>query len=743
MSNNINISMDSIFSISGCGNIKTGAFVILGEEGRVFPEYKCTVNESCNTMKFSAEYDGLFRDTLYFNYNDTAVKVRRVFENISVKTFSVKSLGFSFMGITFGKKPSEDFFYHSENHRVFKCLTLTIDDAHKKEKANSTPGMPSKDWENWPIMSRIGTTRIMPFPAILLSNYQTTTGLVHGTLSQDIFYHNYLTEHVDDKIRLEVLSSFKGVDNLLCEPDRVLVDEWYWGKTEHADDIEQIFADYIIELRKKIQKNCGKSNVNRTSIVWGSWNDGIFRDISEDMLLKEAKFIKENFPTVEWIQIDDGYSASCDDIDHGLGVPYEGDEGIDKNKFPYGLRHFTDEIHALGLHPAIWIGAKCPTKTKIHADHPEWFLKNIDSGILDISQEEVRNYIEKALRKLCLSYGFDGIKSDFWSYAYEDSRDFLSLKTKSGYEYRDWYLRTLRSVIPQDGYIQSGSDITPGNPFLAKHVDNYRYGDDIEGGTWKKITDSVLMAVHCYAMHMGDLFIPNSDSIGAMPTLNDRDTLFWINYCLVTHSLVEIAGKLSECQNQNRIKMIKKAICNPNNGQDVFYLQYDYRKPGMMNLPEIIYFKTPHFSAKENCDLLPLRTVGLFNYAEETKEFSLTLEELGLEAGDYTVTNVWTGEKTAINHKISTKLEPHGSCLLAINMTKEYGILDANIRINDISLAENIMFIETDYTAKDVEITLSKKPKKILLDNKEIQYTWKSDTAYFATLEKGKYKIML
>ena len=65
----------------------------------------------------------------------------------------------------------------------------------------------------------------------------------------------------------------------------------------------------------------------------------------------------------------------------------------------------------------------------------------------------------------------------------------------------------------------------------------------------------------CFATHTGDLFVPNSDSVGIMPGLSDTEALFCINYCLVTHSMVEIAGRLSEAEDQTRIKILKKAVC--------------------------------------------------------------------------------------------------------------------------------------------------------------------------------------
>ena len=73
------------------------------------------------------------------------------------------------------------------------------------------------------------------------------------------------------------------------------------------------------------------------------------------------------------MQLDVGYS-SHKELLHGLGIPYEGDAGIDKEKFPHGLRYLADRIREIGLRPALWIGAYCPSKDPLYQEHPEWFL---------------------------------------------------------------------------------------------------------------------------------------------------------------------------------------------------------------------------------------------------------------------------------------------------------------------------------------------------------------------------------
>ena len=102
--------------------------------------------------------------------------------------------------------------------------------------------------------------------------------------------------------------------------------------------------------------------------------EGLPARIIEHRLSEED--LKENFPTMRWIQLDDGYHTHARDA-RGISVPYEGPAGVHQEKFPLGLRHLTDGIREVGLRPAIWIGLKVPRDEKLFIDKEadDWFLK--------------------------------------------------------------------------------------------------------------------------------------------------------------------------------------------------------------------------------------------------------------------------------------------------------------------------------------------------------------------------------
>ena len=737
------------FSQLKCGDIKIKPCVVKENGEKFFPEYKSSLNEKAGTLSLITQYKDEFRDSLYFNFSKDEITCRRCFDNISEKNLAIKELCVVFSGIDFGENSADDYYYHNENPRVYMQMTFRIDHYPSSSDAKSSDFdiMAGNRWHDEGVIHpRAGCSPNQPFPAILFSNYNTKTGLVHGSLSQKVFYHNYSFCHTDEGIEVEAYSSFKTISHMDVIPGKVLIDEWYIGRTQDADNLEKIFERYANVLRKKLPANYGKTYINRDNMVWGSWNDGIRRSVTEEMVLREAQYLKENFPTVKWIQLDDGYAADAVrlNIAHGLGMVYEGEDGVDKEKFPDGIRSYTDKIREIGLRPAILIGGFCPKETKIYREHPEWFFdydyRVTYTAPLDVSIKEVREYMEDAINVLCRQYGFDAVKHDFWSYAFEDTLPLLLNKEKSGYEYRDWWLKTIRDAIPSDGYMQTGCDIVMGNPFLGEYFTNYRYGIDIGGGNWENVVTNFLWGVACFALHIGDLFVPNSDSIGMLPGLMDDEAYFCINYCLVTHSMVEIAGLLSKAEHNERYRMLKKAACNPNNGQDIYFIGYNYRDKNCY-APEIIYFNTPHFSRVEKSEVMPVKTVGLFNLTEESKMLSFSPGDMGLPAGEYVLTNVWTGEQHKFNGEVSFNVRKHASMLLAVNKNDKIQLYDANIRINKAVIESNSMILETDYAVKDVEMFFSEKVNKVTLNGKNIEFTSKENTVFFDADEKGMLKV--
>ena len=83
----------------------------------------------------------------------------------------------------------------------------------------------------------------------------------------------------------------------------------------------------------------------------------------------------------------------------------------------------------------------------------------------------------------------------------------------------------------------------------------------------------------------------------------------------------------------------------------------------------------------ENSAAMPVRSVGLFNVAEEEKQLTFTPEQLGLTKGSYVLTVVWTGAQYPMTDSFAVTLESHGSRLLAVSKAEGVQLYDANVRI--------------------------------------------------------------
>lgn len=728
------------------GEIDARPFIVPEAGDRVYPCYRAFPDTARGTLRLEAEEPGVWRDCLYFDAEADSIRCRREFSVLSSAAFPLRDLGVTFSGIGWDAPAADDYFYHAENARIYEFMTFPVD-YDRTTAGVKDSGFDFQAGNRWgdpgTVSEWIGASPYQPFPAILVSNYKVKDGIVFGSLKQETFYHRWLIRHENGKVTLDAFSSAKDTAVLELAPGRLVRDAWYLGRTDEADDIERIFAGYSDTLRSVLPAGYGRSAINRTEMVWGSWNDGVFRNVSEELVLREAAFLHDRFPTVRWIQLDDGY-AVYNKSAHGLGVAYEGEDGIDHNKFPGGLRRYTDALRSLGMRPAIWIGGFCPAGTKIREEHPDWFIdysyRVNDPGPrpLDVSRADVREYMESAAKKLIRDYGFEGVKHDFWSYAFEDSHDLYQNHDRSGYEYRRWWLETVRRELPSDGYLQTGCDIVMANPFLGEYFTNYRYGIDIGGGNWEYVRTTFQWGACCFATHTGDLFTPNSDSVGTFPGLSRREAMFVINYCLATHSMVEIAGLLSRSEDTEMIRILQKAVCNPNNGQDVYFIGFDYRSH-TQKAPEMMYFKTPHFCPAENMPGLPERTVALFNLDETAKDYTFTMQDLGLAGDAYILTDVWSGGTFAPGTVF--RLEPHESRLFAVTKDGPLGLTDANIRILSAETEAGALVLRTDYAMPDAELRATAAPRSVLYNGGAVPFTAENGLVRFALPGKGTLRL--
>ena len=87
--------------------------------------------------------------------------------------------------------PERDYFYANENARIYGSFTIPVD--YDRENLNNPKNkkfvfQADTFWADPKVVGRrILASPYQPFPAILLSNYDTEKGVIIGSLSQEVF----------------------------------------------------------------------------------------------------------------------------------------------------------------------------------------------------------------------------------------------------------------------------------------------------------------------------------------------------------------------------------------------------------------------------------------------------------------------------------------------------------------------------------------------------------------------------
>lgn len=184
---------------------------------------------------------------------------------------------------------------------------------------------------------------------------------------------------------------FTMVYNNHKDPDEIL-------NTSVPDFIRKHMGIRLSELKEK------------PTFVYNTWHP--FGKKIDEKLLMELARAAAAAGMKEFI-IDDGWQDSY------------GDWGIDKTKFPNGLKPVIDYIKLLGMKPGLWvsIGTASPG-SKVYQQHPEWFVKDKNGKPTSLLINDADKYtacfgtgwygyIKGVLTRLVEDYGLEYLKLDF------------------------------------------------------------------------------------------------------------------------------------------------------------------------------------------------------------------------------------------------------------------------------------------------------------------------------------------
>ena len=165
-----------------------------------------------------------------------------------------------------------------------------------------------------------------------------------------------------------------------------------------------------------VYRNClcrGSYKQCRRPIVINNWEATYF-DFDSKKLLEIAK--EAALLGIDMLVMDDGWFGKRSNDKSSLG-----DWVVNDEKLPGGLKPLVDSINGLGMKFGIWFEPEMVSEdSDLCRNHPDWVLKvpgrepvrSRSQLVLDISREDVRDYLIKSISKVLDSANIEYVKWD-------------------------------------------------------------------------------------------------------------------------------------------------------------------------------------------------------------------------------------------------------------------------------------------------------------------------------------------
>ncbi|MDX6767591.1 MAG: alpha-galactosidase [Candidatus Methylacidiphilales bacterium] len=464
-------------------------------------------------------------------------------------------------------------------------------------------------------------------------------GVLFGPLTESRSKAGYSWKRIGDRVvEVAVEYDFPGLSDWPLAAGRSFVGESLYLEIlpDPVTFGTEVFANYHAALRER--GLAGRIHLGpnaRHELFWGTWNEGIERQVDEALILREACWLAQNIPQVRWIQIDDGYETDADTHSTpaaNLGGHWREEDAWCRRRFPRGMRALAEDIRALGLRPMIWFSPSCSVHSALYQSHPEYFIPNsvlhFETNLVfaDYSRQEVRDITRRALDRLFVEWGFEGIKLDFWTYGFDQTRMTLSGRQATNVEWMQWLETEIRQRLPADGLMLSCLEPANGNPFRSRVWDQHRIGPDI-GGVGPELMEEIAVwtaALVGLKETQRHFWIPEADGLSLFRHKDVPDATFrlFTAFMVATGTATELAGKLSEQTHDPRMPSFLDAVALVRFGQRVNCPGYDWTENRG---------RAPHTWVRHAEDLQ--RVVALTNWDACPRTVQVTAADLDCHPG--------------------------------------------------------------------------------------------------------------
>lgn len=366
-----------------------------------------------------------------------------------------------------------------------------------------------------------------------------------------------------------------GNDHLELQPGEKLFGEWLYFLISDTNEPQKALMPYYEILSDTgYCERIKDHNPLPQQRIWCSWNYDFFNDITEADYFGQIELLDRHYTNVKFMQLDDGYQIDYPGgqramIDFLYGEP---ENTFNPEKFSIGPKELADRTRAAGYRPAIWLGLWAAASSPMITEHPEWILLDENGHevefefssyqtlkILDPSVPEVREYIGKVCRIVFQEWGYEGVKLDFWSFAFEKKNLRYRYPGKTSAQWRDWLVSTFRKYLPVDGFFGFCVVAGTGNPVIHKGGDYFRCTEDIDHGWWSRVVEIAAWTANTRMIMPENTVIANIDSIGWSDRFSLQEWKTWLDICAVSGACIELSGDLRKLPDEKH-KLLSETL---------------------------------------------------------------------------------------------------------------------------------------------------------------------------------------
>lgn len=396
-------------------------------------------------------------------------------------------------------------------------------------------------------------------------------------------------------------------------------------------------------------------------IGWNSW-DYYAGSISEKDVKGNIEVIKEKYPQVKSIVIDDGWQQRWGEWEPNC-------------RFPSGLKGLVNEIKQAGLVPGIWTA---PYTMHVYSPfcryHQDCLVRdkngnpvsfNFSGGpvvLLDPTHPLVKEYIVGLFKKLKAA-GFAYFKIDFAQYLLEKEAEVFYDKSLSRMAVMRKALQIIRKTVGQESYILSGTFPVE---VAAGLLDAVRITGDIHN-FWSHIKMNAWQVASGFWMQ-GNLYNNDPDFLIVRSKTTSRDKYFNYPYQVVPFS--ERGWKSGREANEQELKVWATLLLL--SGGDIVLSDNltSLNKSGEDIIKKVLLEKISLpaipldlFSPSEQPPSIWLgekdgaKIIGIINWADNIKSFSLDIKKWA--PNSKRVIDIWEEKEVSLSSIEKIKILPH------------------------------------------------------------------------------------